>query len=321
MLCLMRNDRMIGIVRTPSLGRCAASPPRRLLAAGLVLATLAGCESDPPPPAPPVATVPGYVAAAKGRIDVEGGLVKLAAKRDGVVRAVLVEEGAEVRTGQVLAVLDDEQARLTAALSEAELAEARAQLAPLRVRLAAAEREVGRLRPLAAGDTVERRELDQAVDQAKLLRSEIAVAETAIATAERRLKVAQFEIEQRVVRAPADGRIVRRTARAGDGVSTLNVTPLFQFAPDTPRIVRAELEERYLNQVRPGQGAEITLEADENRHYKASVLRLGLVVGQRTPSDDPNEKQDNRVVECVLSLDAPDLLIGQWVIVRFVNPT
>ncbi|MFM8445320.1 MAG: HlyD family secretion protein [Methylococcus sp.] len=289
----------------------------------LALAVLPGCEGETPPPEANLAAAaptPDFIAAAKGRVDIEGGLVKLAAKRDGVVRAVLVEEGAQVRTGQVLAVLDDEQARLSAALTEAELAQARAQLAPLRVRLAAAEREVRRLLPLAEDDTVEQRELDQTQDQVKLLRSEIAVAEAVVDTAARRLKVAEFEIEQRIVRAPGNGRIVRRTARAGDGVSTLNVTPLFQFAPDTPRIVRAELEERYLSEVRSGQAAEITLEADESRRYPATVLRLGLVVGQRTPSDDPAEKQDNRVVECVLSLNTGELLIGQRVIVRFLKP-
>lgn len=290
----------------------------------LALTALPGCEGETRPPADanPAAAAPttGFIAAAKGRIDIEGGLVKLAAKRDGVVRAVLVEEGAQVRTGQVLAVLDDEQTRLSAALTEAELAQARAQLVPLRVRLAAAEREVRRLLPLADDDTVEQRELDQTQDQVKLLRGEMAVAEAVVDTAARRLKVAEFEIEQRIVRAPANGRIVRRTARAGDGVSTLNVTPLFQFAPDTPRIVRAELEERYLSEVKPGQAAEITLEADESRRYPATVLRLGLVVGQRTPSDDPAEKQDNRVVECVLSLTTGELLIGQRVIVRFLKP-
>ena len=43
--------------------------------------------------------------------------------------------------------------------------------------------------------------------------------------------------------APADGAIVRRLVRPGDGVSTLNVTPLFWFAPGTNAIVRAEADE------------------------------------------------------------------------------
>lgn len=292
---------------------------RPIVLLALCAVPLGGCGRDAEPPA--AAEQPAYAAASKGRIDVEGGLVKLAAKRDGVVRSVLVEEGAQVQPGQVLAILDDEQARLSVALAQAELAQAQAVEPQLQVRLAAAERELRRLRPLAADDTVERRELDLTHDQVRLLAKEIAAARAAAETAARRLKVAEYEIEQRVVRAPGAGRIVRRTARAGDGVSTLNVTPLFLFAPDTPRIVRAELEERFVGAVQPGQPAEVALEADESRRFPAKVLRIGLVVGHRTPTDDPNERQDNRVVECVLAIEAPELLIGQRVIVRFPQGT
>ena len=293
----------------------------------LALVLMAGCDREPPVSSLPGQTPqdqtarnqPEFVAAAKGRIDIEGGVVKLAAKRDGVVHSVLVEEGDKVKAGQVLLVLDDEQVRLSAALAKAEWGQAQSAEGPLLVKLGAAEREVRRLTPLATRKLVDQRELDRAVDAVNLLQSELAATRAAVETAARKLKVAEFEIEQRVVRAPGEGRIVRRTARPGDGVSTLNVTPLFLFAPDQPRIVRAELEERFLGRVKPGQAAVVTMEADESQHFQATVLRLGLVVGQRTPTDDPNERQDNRVVECVLSIDAPVLLIGQRVIVRFVK--
>lgn len=286
----------------------------------VLTALLSAChpsqESAPTPDPAAAKEQEPYVAASKGRIDIEGGLVKLAAKRDGVIHSVLVEEGNRVKTGQILLVLDDKEAKLSAELSRAELHQAQAAIPPLQVKLAAAEREFKRLSPLVSEDTVERRELDLNRDQVLLLRREIEAAQAAVETAAMRLKVAEFEVEQRVVRAPDNGRIVRRSARPGDGVSTLNVTQLFLFAPEIPRIVRAELEERFIPQVKPGQSADVVLEANENHHFKATVTRIGLVVGQRTPSDDPKEKQDNRVVECVLSIDAPDLLVGQRVIVR-----
>jgi hypothetical protein len=63
----------------------------------------------------------------------------------------------------------------------------------------------------------------------------------------------------------------------------------------------------------------VTLEADEQQRFKARVLRLGTVVGNRTAGDDPAERQDARVVECVLALEAQTLRIGQRVIVRFAK--
>jgi HlyD family secretion protein len=260
-----------------------------------------------------------YVASAKGRIDIEGGVVKLAARRDGIVQKVLVEEGQLVKAGQLLAVLDDEQARLSANLANAETEQARRALPLLGIRLAASRREEARLAPLAPDQLVAKQEIDQARDQVKLVQAEILASEAALQVASRRREVAQYEIEQRTVRAPMDGQIVRRQARPGDGVSTLNVTPMFVFAPDAPRIVRAEVEERFLDRIKPGQTAQVVMEADEQQVFTARVIRVGRVVGMRSPTDDPAEKQDARVVECVLSIDAPSLLIGQRVIVRFTK--
>ena len=258
-----------------------------------------------------------YVASAKGRIDIEGGLIRLAAQREGVIDKVLVEEGDTVQRNQVLAVLVDEQARRSASLARAEQAQSQAALPAIEVRIATALREANRLAPLAADQTVAAQDFDNARDQVLAARAEQAAALAAVRTAAERVKQADYEIEQRIVRAPLAGKIVRRQARPGDGVSISTVTPLFQFAPDGPRIVRAELEERFVPMVRVGQTAQVALEADESRQYTAKVLRLGHVVGQPSPSDDPTVRRDISVVECVLSIEASDVLIGQRVIVRF----
>ena len=43
-------------------------------------------------------------------LDVEGGLVDIAARQPGIVTQVMVQEGDEVRSGQILAQLDDQDA-------------------------------------------------------------------------------------------------------------------------------------------------------------------------------------------------------------------
>jgi HlyD family secretion protein len=295
---------------------------RSAVALCLAASLLLGACSDPAATdrgAAAAASAPtaAYVASAKGRIDIEGGLIRLAAQREGVIDKVLVEEGDTVQRNQVLAVLVDEQARRATALARAEQAQSQAALPAIEVRLAAALREEQRLAPLAADQTVAAQDLDNARDQVRAARAEQVAARAAVASAAERVKQADYEIEQRVVRAPLAGKIVKRQARPGDGVSIATVTPLFLFAPDGPRIVRAELEERFVPLVRAGQVAQVTLEADESRQYSARVLRLGHVVGQPSPSDDPTSKRDSSVVECVLSIEAGDVLIGQRVIVRF----
>jgi RND family efflux transporter MFP subunit len=250
-------------------------------------------------------------------VDVEGGLINLASSREGLITQVRVEEGAQVAKGQVLATLDDRPARLALTLADREFGQAQAQGPALELRLAAARREEARLELLVPKDGASAQELEQARDARRLAQAERQLHEAVLASARTRVAQARYEVEQRIVRAPLAGQIVRRMARPGDGVSTLNVTPLFQFAPDLPRIVRAELDEAYVHRVEVGQAAQITLDADERRTVPGRVLRLGRVVGVRQVTPDPNERTDTRVVECVLSLEPNDFLIGQRVLVRF----
>lgn len=262
------------------------------------------------------------VAVARGIVDVEGGIVQLAASRDGVVQEVLVEEGEKVAAGQPLAVLEDRAARLALAVASAELSQAEAAIAPIEVREAAAEREYERLLLLASSEAVSRKALDQASDALRLARSELAAQRAAVETARARRAASEHEIAQRTVRAPSDGVIVRRLARAGDGVSTLNVTTLFWLAPTTPPIVRAELEESFASRVREGMTAEVFAESDEARVFSARVLRVGRAFGpRRVTVHDPRDRADVRVLEVILGLgEAPaGVPLGQRVIVRFTG--
>lgn len=264
--------------------------------------------------AQPTPSASPYSAIAKGRIDIKGGLLRLTARREGTVQKVLVEEGDTVKTGQPLVQIDDQQSRIAVDLAKSEQEQAKRALPALETKRSAAEREEARLTPLATDNTVARQELDQASDQVRLAKADIAAANAAVDTATLRIKAAELEVDQRTLRAPADGQIMRMHTRVGDFIGPQN--PLLLFAPNSPRVVLAELEERFVPEVRPGQSAEVILEADESHKYPAKVLRIGRMVGARTPSDDPHERQDDHVVECLLSVDAPQLLIGQRVIVR-----
>lgn len=289
-------------------------------AASLTLAV--GPQPSPPPDAVAADDRPhdgSPVAVGRGIVDVDGGIVQLAASRDGVVRSVLVEEGEHVRSGQVLAVLDDRAAALALAVAEAELAEARAGVDPIAIRESAAAREHARLTTLARSDAVSRRALDEAVDALRLARSDLAAQRAAVATAVAREAAARHEMDERTVRAPSDGTIVRRLARPGDGVSTLSVTTLFWLAPDGPPIVRAEIEESFADRVRPGMPAKVVFESDESRDLGARVTRVGRAFGpRRVTVHDPRDRADVRVIEVILALDAPaaDLPLGQRMIVR-----
>ena len=291
----------------------------RLHAVFLMVAvcTFTGCRDETgPSPIVPIVTA---IASAKGRVDIEGGVIRLAAQRDGVIAKVMVEEGARVKAGQVLATLNSELAQRNLTLAQWEVKQAEQHHKRVRIELAAADREFNRLESLRKDDAAPRQEIDRARDARILAEVAVEASLAAIETARARQAVAAREIEERKVTAPLDGQIIQRQARPGNGVSTLNVTPLFLFLPDVPRIIRAEVEEQYVNAVSMDQPVEILLEVDPDTRWHGRVLRIGRLVGGRTPSHDPAEKQDNRVVEVVVTMDTTEAsLIGQRVIVRFL---
>ena len=268
------------------------------------------------------AAAPGqYAAFAKGRIDVDGGMVRLAAAREGIIASVLGEDGAEVKRGALLAQLDDRQARLLQEAARNEANEIDARMKPVQVKLSAAERELARVEPLVASLAVARAERDEKRDQVALIKAELDAMRAQAAAAQTRIKLATLEVELRAVRAPADGRVIKRFARAGDAASTSNTTPLFLFAPKGARVVRADLEERFVAQVAAGMPAEVVLEADESRVLKGRIARIGQAFGARAPSDDPADRADVRAVEMIVTLDAAaaEPLIGQRVLVRIAK--
>lgn len=262
-----------------------------------------------------------YAAIANGKADVEGGIIQVAARRQGIVRDVMVQEGDDVVTGQALAKQEDDDARLAADTATASLNSARAQLALYQVQLRTSQREYKRLQNLSASNFVAGQRLDAAQDQIATAAANIQAQQAAIQVATAQLAQSRYNQELTVIRAPADGRIARRYANPGAGASTLNVTPMFDLEPRTARIVRAEIVEADIPNVALGQEVEIQPEGDPTKTYVGKVLRRAAVYGARKlASDDPSQRSDDRVVEVVVSADGAPVLVGQRVLVKFMKP-
>ncbi len=262
-----------------------------------------------------------YAAIANGKADIEGGIIQVAARRQGIVREVYVQEGDIVKAGQPLAKQEDDEPRLAAQTASAALASARAQLALYQVQLRTAQREQKRLQALAASNFVAAQRLDNAADQIAQAQANIGAQQAAIGVANAQLGQANYQQELTVIRAPANGRIARRYANPGAGASTLNVTSMFDLEPDTARIVRAEIVEADIPNVAIGQEVEIQPESDPSKTFVGKVLRRAAVFGARKlASDDPSQRSDDRVVEVAVSADNAPLLVGQRVLVKFMKP-
>ncbi|HEX8661375.1 MAG TPA: HlyD family efflux transporter periplasmic adaptor subunit [Brevundimonas sp.] len=261
-----------------------------------------------------------YAAIANGKVDIEGGIIQIAARRGGVVRQVLVQEGDRVVAGQILARQEDDEPRLALQSASADVAQAESQLRLIQVDIRTAQREHDRLQQLVASNFVAASRMDAARDAIAQAQARLANQQAAVQTARARRDQAAYNVELTVIRAPQSGRIVRRYANPGAGASTLNVSNMFDLEPDAPRIARAEIVESDIPNITPGQAVEITPEGDPSKVYVGAVLRRAAVFGGRKlQSDDPTERTDERVVEVVVTADGAPLLIGQRVLVKFMK--
>lgn len=293
-----------------------------ILTAAVAAAALTACQPgfssdkrDAEPTSP-------YATIANGKVDVEGGVVEVAARRAGVVREVMVKEGDAVRKGQVLARLEDEDSVLAVNTARAAVDQAQSQVALTDVNLQIARREYERLERLAPSRVVAQQQIDQASDAVTKGQAQLVSDRAALESARAKLAEAQYGEELTIIRAPMDGRIIRRYANPGAGASTLNVSDMFDLEPAAPHIVRAEIVESAIPSVHVGQEAEITSEADPGTELAVGhVIRIAPTFGERKlKSDSANEATDERVVEVVVSADHSPYLIGQRVLVKFMKP-
>ena len=303
----------------------AASPAR--LAAALALSALAaGCGPSHDAPAnagQPVAGAkaqPSAVAVARGKIEVEGGLLELSPAVAGLVQQVAVKEGQSVQRGQGLLRLADDalHAELAVAESEAQLAKARQKARA--ARLPQLRQTLARWQAAASEGAADAQGADEAAQALRDAQAEADVAAAEVLVAERKLDQLKAQQKRYELRAPEAGTVVRLAVQAGS--QAVAGTPAVVVLPQRPLQVRAEINESFAAAVREGMQATVTLDADGAAAQQlpaARVLRISPVYGVARLQDDQH-RGPVRVIESVLAFDqapAATARVGQNVRVQF----
>lgn len=255
------------------------------------------------------------IAAARGIVEVEGGLLRVTPPRDGMVASLLVREGDEVKAGHVLATLDASQEILTAKIASEEALQAEEHYKLLQMKMKNLSRQADRVRRAAAGHAVSEQALDEAVLAQDSLAGELKVAASQLAATKMRSDMAAREVEIRTIRSPVDGFVIRQSIKVGEFAVASSATEMFTILPDGRKIVRAEIPEQFLDNLKPGVPVDIRAEDRNERAYEGQISRISPVLMQS--NEVPGDRNDIRTASSIILVaqDAP-LRVGQRVIIR-----
>jgi RND family efflux transporter MFP subunit len=201
----------------------------------------------------------------------------IAAKITGRVNVIFAEEGMHVQPGQVLATLDDADARARLASAVADRDATAAALGDLRVNLANAERELWRMEALRARELVSQQDRDQARMAVESLRARIVLASAQVSAAEARIRVAQQDLDNCTVRAPFAGVVVSKDAQVGEMVSPVSAgggftrTGIATIVDMQSLEIEVDVNEAYIARVKPGQPVTAVLDAYADWQIPATV--------------------------------------------------
>jgi HlyD family secretion protein len=148
--------------------------------------------------------VPANIVALSGRI--EGDDAAVAAKTGGRVREITVREGDEVRAGQVVATLDDEQVRAREEQAQSTLAQAEARVLRAQQQVSVLEEQLEQSRL-----GVEQARLD-AAGRVRQAEGQVAAAQAQLAQAEAAYGQSLYD-EERFTRLARSGDVPERSGR------------------------------------------------------------------------------------------------------------
>lgn len=184
----------------------------------------------------------------------------------GRVEQVRVREGARVRRGEWLIRLETDELR--AALGQAEAAERQAAAT-----LKAARVTLERAAQLVKQNFYSAAQLDDAQRAVDVAAAQQGSAQAAVVAAQARLEQARID-------SPAEAKVLARNVEPGQIVQPGKA--LMTLALDGPTQLVAQVDERFLDQLRVGQAARVVADAYPSERFPARVLSIApLVDAQR----------------------------------------
>ncbi|MDD5217457.1 MAG: HlyD family secretion protein [Candidatus Omnitrophica bacterium] len=209
---------------------------------------------------------------------IEGHVIPISPKVPAHVMKIRVADNQEVKAGEVLVELDDNDYEVGYEMAKAELEAAQAEAEQAR-------RDVERYKKLDAHDEISKQQLDRAV-----LRGRTADAQVDAANA--RVRQAELDVSYTKIFAPIAGHVTRKSVEEGAYVQTGQ--PLMAIVPDAKWVV-ANFKETQLTRMKPGQKVKIKIDTFPGKIFKGHVDSIQRGTGARFSLLPPENATGNYV--------------------------
>jgi RND family efflux transporter MFP subunit len=204
----------------------------------------------------------------------------IAAKITGRVTGVFFDEGTRVKEGQLLATLDDADAKRALDSAKADRDAAHAAIADYEVQLRNSQILLRRAEQLQQAGVQTQEALDNATTAVDSLKAKIVLARQQVAASEARIGVAQQAVDNCTIRAPFAGIVVSKDAQVGEMVSPISAgggftrTGISTIVDMHSNEIEVDVNESYIAKVAAGQEVTATLDAHPDKPFPAKVRTI-----------------------------------------------
>jgi RND family efflux transporter MFP subunit len=203
----------------------------------------------------------------------------VASKATGRLEKLEVEEGSVVKTGQILARIENRDITANLNQAAANVLVAKTNLQKAEAELRESSLALNRVRTLAARKFVSPEAVDTEIARHAKAVASVDSAKAEIAAAEAAYEGAQVALEYTLIRAPFDGVVLSKHADIGDILAPFSSTSqskgsVVSMADLNTLKVEADVSESSLSKVRLGQPCEIQLDALPDRRYRGVVDQI-----------------------------------------------
>jgi len=218
-----------------------------------------------------VLTASGYVVAQRQ--------AAVASKGTGRLEYLGVEEGDQVKAGEIIARLEHSDVAAALAQAKANLGAAKAHLPQSQADLQEATIQYNRYKQLVAEQLVPRADFDAAEARYKRAVAVVTADSAAIRSAASAVRSAEVALEYTNIRAPFDGTVLTKNADVGEivapfGSATSARAAVVSIADMSSLEVEADVSESNIQRIKPGQPCEIVLDAYQETRYPGVVSKI-----------------------------------------------